>query len=291
VALATTVLAGGFVFTEGPRWRDGRLWFSDIHGHAVVATTPAGESEVMVKVDADDPSGLGWLPDGRLLIVGMERQQILRLETSGELVCHADLSSEARGSLNDMIVTNDGVAYVGDMGMKLWEDGPRRPGQTFCVWPDGSFTVAADELRSPNGHILSADESVLIVAESGGQRLTAFDRSPSGELSNQRTYAELVPASPDVPVSAPDGICLDSEGAVWVADPVGCRVLRVLPGGTVTDIIGYSRDVPVACALGGVDRRTLYICAAHAWQKEKLAGTRTGRIDQVAVTVGGAGKP
>jgi sugar lactone lactonase YvrE len=291
MALATTILADGFVFTEGPRWRDGKLWFSDIHGHRVVAATPAGETDTVVKVDGDDPSGLGWLPDGRLLIVGMEHQQILRLEPTGELVCHSDLSSQARGSLNDMIVTNDGFAYVGDMGMHLWEDGPRRPGQTFCVRPDGSFVVAADELRSPNGHVLTDDETVLIVAESGGRKLTAFDRSPSGELSNRRTYAELTPSDPDVPVSAPDGICLDAEGAVWVADPVGCRVFRVRPGGAVTDIIGYARDVPVACALGGPDRRTLYICAAHVWQRDQLAGTRTGRIDQIAVTVPGAGKP
>jgi len=291
MALATTVLVDGFVFTEGPRWRDGRLWFSDMHGHQVVAATPTGETEVIVKVDDDEPSGLGWLPDGRMLIVSMERQQILRLEPTGELACHADLSGLARGSLNDMIVSNDGYAYVGDMGMRIHDDGPRRPGQTFCVRPDGSFSVAADELRSPNGHILTEDEAVLIVAESGGQRLTAFDRSPSGELTNQRVYAELAPASPDAPIAAPDGICLDAEGAVWAADPVGCRVLRVLPGGVVTDVIGFSRDVPVACALGGPGRRTLYICMAHAWQRDKLAGTRTGRIEQIAVTVGGAGKP
>lgn len=290
MALATQVLADGFVFTEGPRWHDGRLWCSDMHGHRVVAIDPDGTVETITAVEEDEPSGLGWLPDGRLLIVSMERQWLLRLEPDGTLARHADLSDRARGSLNDMIVAADGTAYVGDMGSRIHEGGERRPGQTFVVSPDGALSMAADDLESPNGHVLTPDERTLIVAESGGMRLTAFDRAEDGTLSNRRTYAELVPSDPAVPVSPPDGICLDADGAVWVADPIGRRVLRVLPGGAVTDVVGFT-DVPVACALGGADRRTLYICVAPDWRRDALAGTHGGRVVAVPVTVSGAGKP
>lgn len=290
MALATEIVAEGFVFTEGPRWHEGQLWCSDMHGHRVVSIAADGTVDTVAVVDEDEPSGLGWLPDGRLLIVSMERQWLLRREHDGTVVQHADLSHLARGSLNDMIVAGDGVAYVGDMGSRIHDDGPRRPGQTFLVRPDGSVELAADDLESPNGHVLTPDERTLIVAESGGMRLTAFDRAEDGTLDNRRTYAELVPSDQAARVSPPDGICLDAEGAVWAADPIGRRVLRVLPGGAVTDIVGFEQ-VPVACVLGGAERRTLYVCVAPDWRRDALAGTRGGRVVAVPVTVAGAGKP
>src|SRR5690606_16296889 len=240
----------GLWFSEGPRWHDSALWFSDMHGHRVVHTALHGSAETVVEVTYDEPSGLGWLPDGRLLVVAMETQKLLRLEPDGKLVEHADLSALARGSLNDMIVAADGTAYVGDMGARIHDpNSERKPGQTLRVDPDGSVSCAADDLASPNGHILTEDGSTLIVAESGAARLTAFAVSPDGSLSDRRTYAELVPAKEGVAFAPPDGICLDAEGAVWVADPIGARVFRVREGGEVTDSIDFEGVIPVACVL------------------------------------------
>ena len=291
-------LVDGFSFGEGPRWRDGALWFSDMHGHRVLRVTTDGRTvsdvETVVEITDDDPSGLGWLPDGRLLVVAMESQQLRRVETDGTVAVHADLSSAARGDLNDMIVAADGTAYVGDMGARIQAGGEGRemvPGQTFRVAPDGTWESAADDLSAPNGHVLTDDGRTLIVAESGGSRLTAFAVGADGRLSDRRTFAELVPAAGSaIPVAPPDGICLDAEGAVWVADPIGRRVFRVREGGEVTDQIEFD-DVPVACVLGGDDRRTLMMCVAADWRREALAGRVTGRIVATQVGVAGAGRP
>jgi sugar lactone lactonase YvrE len=267
-----------------------------MHDHRVISTALDGDADTVVQVDDDEPSGLGWLPDGRLLVVAMETQRLLRLEADGTLAVHADLSSAARGSLNDMIVAADGTAYIGDMGVRIHELGAeRRAGQTFRVAPDGTWECAADDLQSPNGHILTDDGRTLIVAESGGGRLTAFTVREDGTLTDRRTYAELTPARDDVLFAPPDGICLDAESAVWVADPLGARVFRVLEGGDVTDTIDFTTDlaglIPVACVLGGPDRRTLLMCVAADWKREALEGTRTGRIVATDVDVPGAGRP
>src|SRR6478752_6738710 len=280
------------VFTEGPRWRDGRLWCSDMHDHRVISTGLDGAVHTVVRVEDDEPSGLGWLPDGRLLVVAMETQRLLRVEPDGELAVHADLSSAARGSLNDMIVAADGTAYLGDMGVRIHELGSeRRVGQTFRVAPDGTWECAADDLESPNGHILADDGRTLIVAESGGGRLTAFTVREDGTLTDRRTYAHLTPARDDVIFAPPDGICLDAEGAVWVADPLGARVFRVREGGDVTDSIGFDDVIPVACVLGGDDRRTLLMCVAADWHAEVVKRAPTARIDACEVDVPGAGRP
>jgi len=285
-------LLSDLVFTEGPRWHEGRLWCSDMHDHRVISSALDGEVHTVVHIDDDEPSGLGWLPDGRLLVVAMETQRLLRVEHDGAVVTHADLSSEARGSLNDMIVAADGTAYIGDMGVRIHELGTeRRPGQTFRVAPDGRWECAADDLASPNGHILTEDGRTLIVAESGGGCLTAFTVQDDDTFTDRRTYAELTPEKEGVVFAPPDGICLDAEGAVWVADPMGARVFRVREGGEVTDSIAYDDVIPVACVLGGPERRTLLMCVAADWKRDALAGRRTGRIDAYDVTVPGAGRP
>ena len=143
--------------------------------------------------------------------------------------------------------------------------------------PTAAGRRAADDLESPNGHILTDDGRTLIVAESGGGRLTAFTVREDGTLTDRRTYAELTPARDDVMFAPPDGICLDAEGAVWVADPLGARVFRVREGGEVTDTIDFTDCIPVACVLGGADRRTLLMCVAADWKRDALEGTRTGR--------------
>jgi sugar lactone lactonase YvrE len=282
----------GFYFGEGPRWHEGSLWFSDVHGHTVRRATLDGQWDLVAEVAHDEPSGLGWLPDGRLLVVAMNTQRLLRREHDGALSVHADLSSLARGSINDMIVAADGTAYVGDMGTRIFDEGAERvPGQTIRVTPDGSASCAADDLAAPNGYILSDDGRTLIVAESAGGCLTAFTVGDDGTLSDRRTFAELRPERDDVVFAPPDGICLDAEGAVWVADPLGARVFRVREGGDVTDTIRFEGVIPVACVLGGDDRRTLLMCAAVDWHRETARRAPTGRIDACEVDVPGAGRP
>ena len=296
----------GLYFSEGPRWHSDSLWFSDMHGHKVKrvpvpveltdANLATAETSVttVATMDFDEPSGLGWLPDGRLLVVAMETQKLYRQEPDGSLVEHADLSHLVAGDINDMIVTANGTAYVGHMGYRIHSGaGPaeRQSAETIMVTPDGQPSIAADQLEAPNGHILTPDEQTLIVAESAGFCLTAFDVAADGTLSNRRSYAQLTPAAPEVRVATPDGICLDEQGAVWVADPLGKRVMRVLEGGEVTDQYIYDQLVPVACVLAGADRRTLCVCVAGDWRREEVLKAPTGRIDAVRVDVPGAGRP
>jgi sugar lactone lactonase YvrE len=281
----------GLWFTEGPRWHDGALWFSDMHGHRVMRSELDGTATTVAEVAHDEPSGLGWLPDGRLLVVAMETQKLLRVEPDGTLAEHGDLTGLARGSINDMIVAADGTAYIGDMGQRIHEGGERRTGQTIRVTPDGEVSCAADGLESPNGHILTDDGRTLIVAESAAARLTAFDVRGDGSLDNRRVYAELRPAKEGVAFAPPDGICLDAEGAVWVADPIGARVFRVRPGGEVTDTVDFDGEIPVACVLGGAARRTLLMCVAADWKRDVVKKAPTGRILAVDVDVPGTGRP
>lgn len=292
----------GFYFTEGPRWHEGALWFSDMHGHRVMRASfdgndLAGEVEAVATMDFDDPSGLGWLPDGRLLVVAMSTKKLYRLETDGtgepRLVEHADLSHLVDGDINDMIVAEDGTAYVGHMGYEIHGDiSERKSAETIHVTPSGNASIGADRLEAPNGHILTHDGQTLIVAESAASRLTAFDVSPQdGTLSARRTYAQLTPATEELSIATPDGICLDEEGAVWVADPRGRRILRVLEGGEITDSHIFEDEMPLACVLAGDDRRTLCICVAVDWRREIVLQKPTARIDTVRVEVPGAGKP
>jgi sugar lactone lactonase YvrE len=286
----------GLWFTEGPRWHDGALWCSDIFGHRVLRLQADGSgamvTETVVEVPDDEPSGLGWLPDGRLLVVGMQRRLVYRLEADGSLAVHADLSSVARGVLNDMIVSADGRAYVGDMGLDPNDrDAGVHPGQLLCIEPDGSFSTVADDLGAPNGPALTDDGATLILAESSAFQLSSFTVEADGTLSGRAVFAAVPPAPGGPGYATPDGICLDSTGAVWVADPSGARVVRLLQGGAVTHSVDFHGEVPVACVLGGPDRRTLYICVAADFRREALLRQPLGRIDAVAVEVAGAGRP
>jgi sugar lactone lactonase YvrE len=285
-------LLSGFHFVEGPRWHEDRFWFSDMHGHRVMRSALDGKAELVARIEDDHPSGLGWLPDGRLLVVAMSSQQLRRVERDGTVEVHADLSSLARGDCNDMIVRADGTAYIGDMAFDVHGDGSdRKPGQTLRVTPDGAVSSAADELEAPNGHILSEDGKTLIVAESGGFRLTAFDVASDGTLSGRRTFAELQPDE-GFDYSPPDGICLDAEGAVWFADPIGKRFCRVIEGGEITDLIRPAGGATaIACVLGGPDRRTLLMAASEALPGAGTLPASNARVDALVVDVPGAGRP
>ena len=292
-----TTIMTGFRFVEGPRWHDGALWFSDMHAHQVLRAPIHGpvetKAEIVARIEDDLPSGLGWLADGRLLVVAMESQQLRRVEADGRVVVHADLSGIARGDCNDMISRADGTAWVGDMGFAVHgEMTPNpRPGQTILVTPDGEARCAADDLIAPNGHVLSEDGETLIVAQSGGNCVTAFDVAADGSLSNRRTYADLVP-EPGFEYAPPDGICFDAEGAVWVADPIAKRFYRVLEGGEVTDVIRPPNDGnAIACVLGGPDRRTLIMAVCDALPSSGELPVGNARIDAIQVDVPGAGGP
>lgn len=275
-------LLDGLTFTEGPRWHDGRLWFSDFYTQRVLAVTPEGKVETILEVP-QRPSGLGWLGDGTLLVVSMLDRRLLRVE-GGRARLHADLASIATGPCNDMVVDARGRAYVGNFGFDRHRDEPPRTAVLARVDPDGAVTRAALELDFPNGSVITPDGGTLVVAETMGQRLTAFDVAADGALGNRRVWASLAGVFPD-------GICLDAEGAIWVADARGPDLLRVRQGGTIERRIpaGSGRHA-FACMLGGADRRTLYVCTCTG-SGPAMADKRDGRIETVRVDVPGAGLP
>jgi sugar lactone lactonase YvrE len=274
------VVVDGLTFAEGPRWHDGRLWFSDFYTQRVLAMDEAGKLETIVTVP-QRPSGLGWTPDGALLVVSMLDRSLLRIEGKA-LRRVADLSSLATGPCNDMVVDARGRAYVGNFGFDRHKGEPPRTACLVRVDPDGRVTVAADDLGFPNGTVITPDGRTLIVAETFAHRLTAFDVAADGALSNRRVFAQL-------DLCFPDGICLDAEGAVWVADARNPRVLRVLDGRIERTVATGDRPT-FACMLGGADRRTLYICTCTA-SGPAIADKRDGRIERVTVDVPGAGLP
>jgi sugar lactone lactonase YvrE len=276
-------LVNGLVFPEGPRWHEGRLFFSDMHDQRVLACDEQGRCELIAEVP-QCPSGLGWLPDGRLLVVSMEDRRLLRLERNG-LVEVADLRRFATYHCNDMVVDRQGRAYVGNFGYDLHGGGEPRAACVVLVEPDGRARVVADDLLFPNGTVITPDGKTLILGESMGMRLTAFDIAGDGSLSNRRTFAQLDGA-------VPDGICLDAEGAVWLACPISGRCLRVREGGEVADTVQLEAGRGAfACMLGGADRRTLFVCSAPGNHPREWIAARDGRIDCVRVGVPGAGLP
>ena len=289
--MSVELLTDGLHFGEGPRWHQGKLWFSDFFDHAVKTVDLAGTVETKLSV-AGRPSGLGWLPDGRMLIVSMTDRLLLRLE-SDALVVHADLSDIATFHCNDMVVDGVGRAYVGNFGFDL--DAAETSGDfagalsayegaTIArVDPDGTIHSAVTGMRFPNGSVITPDGRTMIVAESMARRLSAFDVAADGALSNQRVWA-------DTGSHIPDGICLDDEGAVWVADAGGPHCVRIREGGEVLEIIDTEQRC-FACMLGGDDGRTLFMITAAYSLATEASVHRSGKILTTRVNVGHAGRP
>jgi sugar lactone lactonase YvrE len=274
----------GLAFPEGPRWHDGALWFSDFYSRLVSRVTPAGRVEPVIEVPGQ-PSGLGWLPDGRLLVVSMLERRLMRLD-GGRLTEVADLSALTAGPCNDMLVDAQGRAYIGNFGFDLQAGAPFAPTGLVMVTPQGEARVVATDMHFPNGTVLTPDGRTLVVGESYGQRLTAFDVQPDGTLAKRRVWAQLHGKG-----LGPDGICLDAEGAIWLASPVTREVLRVREGGEITHRIP-TREQAVACMLGGDDRRTLFILTGRVLvTPEQSLAQRGGAIHTVRVEVPGAGLP
>ncbi len=272
-----TPLATGFCFGEGPRWFEGLLWFSDMLGEAVHTVTVGGAMTTLA-VPGHAPSGLGFRPDGSLLIASTERRELLRYD--GETVeTIADLSHVAPADLGDMVIDNHGRAYIGSQAFQ--------GGVIIRVDPDNTVTIAAADLDFPNGMAITSDHQTLIVAESIGRRLTAFTIGADGELSDRRVFADGL----DGP---PDGICLDAEGGVWTAMTLAHQFQRIVADGGkghVTHRIDIGDRAAIACMLGGPANRTLFMLSSTDAYPQRLVGTRLSRVDAVIVDTPGAGLP
>jgi sugar lactone lactonase YvrE len=276
------VLLEGLRFGEGPRWHEGKLWFSDMGWRRVMTVDMEGNAETIAEVPAS-PSGLGWLPDGRLLVVSMADRRLLRLDPEG-LTEVADLSGIAPFHCNDMVVDRQGRAYIGHFGFHFGSGESFAPASIIMVTPDGKVSIAAEDMAFPNGTVITPDDSTLIIAESHASRLTAFDINPDGSLTGRRVWAELGEGV------GPDGICLDAEGGIWVASPFSSEVFRVCEGGEVTH--HYKTPSPAfACMLGGDDRRTLFIMTSKQSPESSDVGVDNGCIVTMTVDVPGAGQP
>ncbi len=297
------LIVEGLRFPEDPRHclgNDGEaeLWFSDLHDQKVFCLKSDGagfqsQPEVVLELKDDRPSGLGWLPNGDLLIVAMETRKVYRFDGK-ELSIHADLADLSYGDLNDMAVSNSGNAYVGCMGFNIQSEDlfDARDAEIFLVSPTGEVEVAADGLRAPNGIILTPDEKTLIVAETSGSRLTSYDVDPeTGKLSNRQIFAQPESVGGKTLITIPDGICLDGQGAVWMTDIGGRRVIRVLRGGEITDSYEFLDVVPFACCLAGKERKQLMVCVSSDYRSEHIMKKPSGAIYQTEVEVAGAGKP
>jgi sugar lactone lactonase YvrE len=271
-----TPVLTGLAFAEGPRWHDGALYLSDIFGCAVWRVPLAGEPEVVLEVKGR-PSGLGWLPDGRMLVVSMRDRKLLAFD-GATVTEHADLNPLTGGDCNDMVVDTTGRAYVGNFGYDFIAGEPIRPTRVVLVEPSGAARAVGDEVTSPNGMVVTSDGRTLIVAETRAGRMSAFTIDDDGGLSDHRVHVTF-------DNSEPDGICLDAEGAVWVASPPTAELLRVLADGTVAERMEAPHGRVQACALGGADGRTLFVCSTSIYDEAEALATRVGRVDSTQVSV------
>jgi sugar lactone lactonase YvrE len=277
-------LMTGIVFGEQPRWHEDRLWFSDWGPPEVMAVDLEGNSEVILRARSF-PCCVDWLPDGRLLLVSARDGLLLRREPDGSLVTHGDLTGLSHPAAgNELVVDGRGNAYVNGGGFDLMAGEEFAPGIVALVTPDGAARPVADGIAFPNGMIVTPDDLTLIVAESYAKRLTAFDIAADGSLSNRRVWADLQEG-------VPDGICLDAENAVWYGDVPNKRCVRVREGGDVLQTVKLDRGC-FACALGGADRRTLFMMATE-WSgpANMFDGPRTGQVLTVEAPAPGAGWP
>jgi sugar lactone lactonase YvrE len=276
------VLLTGLALGESPRWHDGRLWLSDWGAQEIVAATPDGASEVVIQVPTI-PFCIDWLPDGRLLVVSGGEGVLLRGEPDGSLVPHADLSGLSAHPWNEIVVDGRGNVYVNSIGFDF-PQGKFAPGIVAVAAPDGSVRQVAEGVAFPNGMVVTPDNSTLIVAESYGNKLTAFEIAADGRLSNPRLWADLGDGYPD-------GICLDAENAVWYADVPNKRCVRVREGGEVVETIDLDRGC-FACALGGPNRRMLFL-VANDWRgpESMETGERTGQVLTAPAPAAGVGWP
>ena len=286
----TNILMDGLTFGEGPRWHEEKFYFSDFYSHKVFSLDMDGNSEVIVEVPGQ-PSGLGWMPDGTMLIVSMKDKKLLSFNNN-TLSEVADLSNLAGFHCNDMVVDDQGNAYIGNFGFNTYSGEEIRPANLILVRPGEDPCLAADDLLFPNGTVITPDGKTLIVGETYAARLTAFDINQDATLSNRRVWADFTLDADEGDIPLPDGMCLDVEGAIWVASPSTAEVIRVREGGVILDRISVETNA-YACMLGGDDLKTLFICTSNASgvDPESALREKSGKIETIKVEVAGAGRP
>jgi sugar lactone lactonase YvrE len=293
-----TLLEGGCFF-EGPRWHEGRWWVSDFYRHLVLTVDIDGRAHEVLSVEGQ-PSGLGWMPDGSLLVVSMRDRRILRWFADTGVTVHADPSEHCSGHLNDMVVDRRGRAYAGEFGFDLMAGANPAPAVLVRVDPDGAVSVAADDMLFPNGSVISPDGRTLIVGETAGARYTAFSIRKDGSLADRRVWAQVAATPPLTTFEetlsklefGPDGCALDADGHIWSADEIGARCVRLAPGGEIVDEIPAPDGLDCfACMLGGEDGRTLLICAAPDFAEAKRRAVREAVLLTTTVDVPHAGLP
>jgi sugar lactone lactonase YvrE len=292
-----TLLEGG-AFFESPRWHDGRWWVSDFYRHRVLTVTEDGREETVLEVEGQ-PSGLGWMPDGSLLVVSMRDHRILRWDGSS-LSLHADVSEYCGGHLNDMVVDSRGRAYAGNFGFDLMAFADPATANLIRVDPDGTASVAAEDMYFPNGSVITPDGRTLIVGETAGCRYTAFTIEDDGSLSDRRVWAQVA-ETPEITTFeetigklrfGPDGCGLDAEEHIWSADEVNARCARVAPGGAIVDEIAAPEGLNIfACMLGGADGRTLLMCAAPDFLEQARSANHEAVLLTATVDAPRAGLP
>jgi sugar lactone lactonase YvrE len=297
-AITLTPFVEGGSYFECPRWHDGRWWGSDFYRYGVFAYDTDGREELVLEVETQ-PSGLGWLPGGDLLVVSMKDRRVLRRAADGSVSVHADVSGLTTGHLNDMVVDRQGRAYVGNFGFDLMGGGDPATAAVVRVDPDGRAVVAAEDLWFPNGSVIT-DDGTLIVAETFAARLTAFTIQPDGALADRRVWAQIdrSPQPADTATMlgsvsfAPDGCALDAEGHVWAANGLGGPLSRIAPGGQIVDEMAIPEGLAAfACALGGEDGHTLMVCAAPDFYEEARKAAREAVLLSTTVAVPHAGLP
>ena len=276
------ILMAGLVLGESPRWHDGRLWLSDWGAQEIIAVDLGGNNEVIARVPSL-PFSIDWLPDGRLLVVNARENRLQRMESDGSLVTHAELRGLSRYGCNEIVVDGRGNIYLNNINFEF-PGGEFAPGFIALLTPDGTLRKVADNLAFPNGMVVTPDNSTLILAESYGRKLTAFDIAADGDLSNRRVWADLDGAFPD-------GICLDAENAVWYADVPNKSCVRVREGGEVLQTVELDRGC-FACMLGGEDKKTLFL-VANEWRgsADMIDATQTGQVLMVKAPAAGVGWP
>jgi sugar lactone lactonase YvrE len=298
VSDVATLLGGGSFF-EGPRWRDGRWWVSDFYRERVLTVDPSGREAEVLHVPGQ-PAGLGWLPDGSLLVVSRRDHTVLRRWPDGEVTVHADVAALCGGLLNDMVVDRHGRAYVGEMGFALDDFADPTTALLIRIDPDGTASVAAEDLYFPNGAVITPDGRTLVVGETAGARYTAFTIESDGSLSDRRVWAQVAPTPPLTTFTetlaglefGPDGCTLDADGLIWSADEVGGRCVRLAPGGDILAEIAMPAGLTVfACMLGGDDGRTLLMCAAPDFDARARSAAYEAVLLTTTVDVPHAGLP
>ncbi len=280
-------LLDNLTFPEGPRWHNNKLYFSDFFTHRVISVDLEGHHETIVEVP-NQPSGLGWMPDGTMLVVSMTDRKLMRF-SNNQLSEFADCSKLAAFHCNDMIVDKKGNAYIGNFGFNTYNNEDLKSTNLILVRPGEDPVVAAKDLFFPNGTVITPDDKTLIIGETYAARLTAFDIDTDGSLSNRRVWAELSQIQDDYH-PLPDGICLDEEGAIWLASPSTNEVIRVKEGAQLLERVPVSTNA-YACVLGGEDRKTLFVCTSGGTDIESCTEKREGKIETLRVNVAGAGIP